>query len=215
MMKEYKLHRLNLPTVQKISNNRPTTSANAKPTDHEKDDTLISAHTAARRIILQYLDQAKEELLKSNDNSLSRVLFNKTGVKFPRYCATIQLFYYSIKYCRELMKFIRFDNALHIKKNFDVKNLNEFVIAANHLINQKLQQKKMKGTFDDRAILPIKKPSVLAAKHIYDHSMKTAIKLFKTNNMEESSNQRKHFLSNPPSSINAFNQNSVDSNILS
>lgn len=167
-----------------------------------------------RRIISQYLDRAKEESIKSDDASLSRILFNKTGVKFPRYCATLQLLYYSIKYCRELIRYIRFDNGLHINKTVDLNNLNEFIVAADHLISEKFRRKKLKGVYNECVIVPIKKPSVLAAQHIYEYSLKTALKLFNSNVAEDPSNRNK-MSSNLPTSTDLFERHNPHLNIIS
>lgn len=215
MIQDYKRLGINTPPIKKTSINRPTIIAAPKYLDKEQDESLISSHTAVRRIVHQYINQSKEEALQSDDTSLSRILLNKSGTKFPRYCATMQLLYYSIKYCRQLTKFIKFDNGFHLNRTIDFDNLNNFVIAADHFLTEKFQKKKAKGFFDGKVILPIKKASVLSAKYLYDYSMQTALKLYKPPDIHDSGARRKLPLTNLSSSTNQTDQNSRDVNIIS
>ena len=185
MLKEHEKLGFITSVIEKMSNSRPTSISDVKPGDYENDDSLISAYTAVRRIILECFDKAKDENASSTKNSFLRTLYRKTGVKFPRYCATFQLFYYAVKYSRQLMKHIRFTDGPHVNAHTDLSNLRQFALAADELINKKVESKICKGTYQDVLILPIKKPAVLAAKHLYDYSIKTTLKLFSLSNVEQ------------------------------
>ncbi|CAF1377737.1 unnamed protein product [Adineta ricciae] len=214
MVEEHTRHGIDIPMIEKLSNKRPVSIGNAKPADKEEDGKYVSAYTAARQIIHQYLNQTKENSLKSHNNSFLRSLFSKTGIKLPRYCAALQLLYFSIKCCRQLTKHLRFDNGLHINKNIDLNQLNEFVAAADRLIDKKFEQKQAKGTYENRVILPIKKPSVIAGKLLYEYSLKTALNLFNSNDTERFT-QEQQVSSNALSSIDLCKPNESDLHIVS
>lgn len=48
----------------------------------------------------------------------------------------------------------------------------------------------IKGSYKERAILPIKKPAVLAAKYFYDFTVNTAITIFDSSDLENIAKER-------------------------
>ena len=109
------------------------------------------------------------------------------------------------------MKQIRFTDRLHVNAHTNLSNLRQFALAADELITNKIESKRYKGTYQDVVILPIKKPAVLAAKYLYDYSVKTTLKLFNPNDAEQLAKER----FNSTESVNAVKSMHTDANIIS
>lgn len=181
---------INSSPIGKISNTRPSSFADPKDIDQEEDGTFISAYSSIRRFVNEYMLKSNETDSEIDNDAFRRTLYRKSGTKLPRYCAAFQLLSKAMKYCSELTKYIRFDHGLHIDANENYSGLKEFVKIAEDHMSKKFQLKMKKGSFDGQVILPIKKPAVLSAKFFYDFTLKTAIKLFDSTDVDKIAKQR-------------------------
>lgn len=176
--------------IGKISNSRPASFAESKSIDQESDGTSISAYASIQRFVNEYIVRSNANDMQLNNGAFTRTLYRKTGTKLPRYSAAFQLLYYAMKYCLELTKYVRFSHGLHIDSNVNYSSLKEFISAADDLIVKKFHLKMVKGSHNGRVILPIKKPAVLAAKHLYDFAVHTAITLFDSSDLDNIAKER-------------------------
>ncbi len=108
-----------------------------------------------------------------------RTLHRKTGVKLPRYCACMNLLYFAVSWCYEIFDKIDFVAGLHAsKKKLDA----EFLIAAEELVNQKIEQ--MPKDSQQQPILIIPRTVVIAATKLYNFTKSSCIELFSCNGIE-------------------------------
>ncbi len=100
----------------------------------EEDGSYLSAYGLICRPI-------QDDLKMGNDSTdvklYVRTLLRKTGIKLPRYCACMNLLYYTISGCYEIFDKINFVAGLHVS-NQELDS--EFLIATEELVEQKTEQ---------------------------------------------------------------------------
>ncbi len=148
----------------------------------EEDGSYVSAYGLICRSIQNDLKMAND----CTDLKLYvRTLLRKTGVKLPRYCACMNLLYYAISWCYEIFDKIDFVAGLHLaNRELDM----EFLIAAEELVKQKIEQ--MPKNSQEQPILIIPKSVVIAATKLYEFTKQSCIDFFSCNGIERFATER-------------------------
>ncbi len=176
-------HRINLPIIQVIGGEEGSLPVHLPtPDELEEDGSYISAYDLVRRSIVVDIIMANDfEDLKL----YARAVLRKTGVKLPRYCASMALFYYAMSWCYEIFEKINFMAGLHVSnQKLDI----EFVVAAKELVKGKIEQ--MQKNSRDQPILMIPKSVAVAAIKLYDFTKRSSMEFFSCDGIEQFSTER-------------------------
>jgi hypothetical protein len=169
--------------VQLIDNEQTSLPAYI-PTSAELDED--GSYVSACGLICQFIQDDLNTANNYPDIKLYvRTLLRKTGVKLPRYCACMNLLYYSISWCYEIFDKINFVAGLHMSsQELDM----EFLIAAEELVKRKTEQ--MPKDSQEQPILIIPKSVVIAGIKLYNFTKRSSIEFFSCNGIERFATER-------------------------